>query len=745
MLENISTADESSLVEVEGQIESITYSNEENGFTIAKLKVKGNRAPITVVGTLVTPAPGETLKIKGSWVKHPKYGEQLQVDHYTIEVPASIHGIEKYLSSGIIKGIGPAMAKRITEKFGKETIHILDHQIERLGEIEGIGEKRIAMVGKAWQEQHQVRSVMMFLQSYGVGSGYAAKIFQKYGNHTIDLLKENPFRLATDIVGIGFITADKVANKLGFPKECQIRAEAGILYVLNHLADEGHVCYPYEALVGKCIEMLGIGREVITQAFEVIALEQKIVVEESNENRGEDNSHLQPNSHAVFLKRFHVCETGIAAKLKALVSAPKSVKIADTEKALHWAQQSLAIRLADQQRQALEIAMQSKVMVITGGPGTGKTTIINAILRVFSHEKAKIVLAAPTGRAAKRMHETTGHEAKTIHRLLEYSVQGKGFQKTADNPVECDIIIIDEASMIDTVLMHHLLKAIPLDATLILVGDVNQLPSVGPGNVLSDIIGSAAVPVVELDEIFRQAKQSLIIVNAHKIQEGELPITPPPGSSLSDFYFISQQDPNAALTTIIELVKERIPKRFELNSVDGIQVLTPMHRGTLGAANLNAELQKCLNPSQEGINKGGVYFKLNDKVMQLKNNYDKEVFNGDIGRIVRIDSENQELSISFDGRTIDFDFSDLDDIVLAYAVSVHKSQGSEYPAVVIPITTQHYVLLQRNLLYTAVTRARKLVVLVGTKRALAIAVNNDNQQRRYSRLRDRLAKPAAAS
>ncbi|MGM0428663.1 MAG: SF1B family DNA helicase RecD2, partial [Thermodesulfobacteriota bacterium] len=679
------------------------------------------------------PMPGEIIKMRGEWTNHPRYGEQFKIIHYKTSVPASVFGIQKYLGSGLIKGIGPVMAKRITKQFGKKTLDIIEEEIERLAEVEGIGEKRIRMIAQAWEAQKEIREVMLFLQSHGVSSGYATKIFKQYGDRSIQVVKENPYRLATDIFGIGFVTADRIAEKLGFDKHSELRAEAGILYVLNQLSDDGHVYYPYEPLIDKCIEILEVEREIISQALQTLSREDRIVIEELK------GLELLGESHtAVYLAKFHVSESGVANRLAALIKAPKSIRKIKTAKAIDWVQKQLSIRLAEKQVEAVRCSVENKVMVITGGPGTGKTTIINAILKIFSKLGVNILLAAPTGRAAKRMSETTGHEARTIHRMLEYSLQKGGFQKNEDHPLNCDLLIVDEASMVDIILMHHLMKAMPPQATFILVGDVNQLPSVGAGNVLKDIIGSGAVTVVELNEIFRQARESLIIVNAHKINGGIIPPLQSSGPS-DDFYFIEQDDPNAVLRIILDLVSKRIPGRFGFDPIDEIQVLTPMHKGTVGAGNLNAELQKTLNPSGEGIMRGERTFRVGDKVMQIKNNYDKEVFNGDIGRIKQVDEENQEALISFDGKDVPYDYTDLDEIVLAYAVSIHKSQGSEYPAVIMPVLTQHYILLQRNLIYTGVTRGRKLVVMAGTKRALAIGVKNDKTQKRYTHLRNRLS------
>ena len=722
------------LADLQGQIERITYTNEDNGFTIAKVKVYGRRELVTVVGNLMAPMAGEIIKMQGEWANHPRYGEQFKIVQYKTQVPASVYGIEKYLGSGLIRGIGPIMAKRIVKKFGKKTLDVIEADIEKLAAVDGVGKKRIEMVKTAWEEQKEIREVMLFLQTHGVSSGYATKIFKHYHNESIEVVKENPYRLATDIFGIGFVTADRIAEKLGFAKNSELRAEAGILYVLNQLADEGHVFYPYEPLVKKCQEILQVDREVIVKAFGTIALEDRIVIEDLNERILE----FRENNKAVYLAKFHFSENSIATRLKTLINAPKSIRKIDSDRAIKWIQQQLDITLALLQVEAVKCAAEDKVLVITGGPGTGKTTIINAIIKIFAKLGVDIMLAAPTGRAAKRMSEATGHEAKTIHRMLEYSIQKGGFQKNDEHPLKCNLLIIDEASMIDTILMHHLLKAIPPDATFILVGDVNQLPSVGAGNVLQDIIGSGAVKVVGLNEIFRQAQESSIIVNAHKINSGTVPSLKPSGKKLDDFYFIEQEDPEEVLKIILDLAKERIPKRFRFDPLDDIQVLTPMHRGTVGAGNLNVELQKALNPGEDVVTRGGRNFRLNDKVMQIRNNYDKEVFNGDIGRISWIDTETQEVTISLDGREVAYEYSDLDEVVLAYAISVHKSQGSEYPAVIIPVLTQHYVLLQRNLIYTAVTRGRKLVVMVGTRKALAIGVKNDKTQKRYTYLRYRL-------
>ena len=720
------------LIEIKGQIERITYHNEENSYTIAKMKIGGRQDLVTAVGNLLSVSAGEVLKLKGEWHNHPKFGEQFKIISYESVVPATVKGIEKYLGSGLIKGIGPVMANRLVTKFGMETLNVIETETRRLCEVEGIGDKRIGMIKKAWDDQKEIRDVMVFLQGHGVSPAYAAKIYKKYAKASVAVVQQNPYKLATDIFGIGFITADKIAGNLGISKESLIRAEAGILYVLHQLSDEGHVYYPYEPLVEECKKILGVERDTIVKAFGKISFEKKIVIEDLNK---ED---IKENNKAVYLAKFHVCEVGVAARLQELMRFPKKLKAFDREKALEWVQGELKIQLAKNQKQAVKEAIEKKVMVVTGGPGTGKTTIINSIIKIYGRLGQRVLLSAPTGRAAKRMAEATGHESKTIHRLLEFSPKEGGFKRDENNPLDADLIVIDETSMVDTVLMYQFLKAVPKDATLILVGDVDQLPSVGAGIVLKDIIDSGSIPTVMLNEIFRQAKESLIIVNAHRVNNGQMPIIEGSGDSLQDFYFFIIEEPEKVAEKIIELCKEKIPQKFGYRSIDDIQVLTPMHRGLVGASNLNTELQKHLNSSTDELVRGGLVLKVGDKVMQIRNNYDKEVFNGDIGRINKIDREEQEIIVNYDGRMVSYEYSELDEIVLAYAVSVHKSQGSEYPVVVMPVLTQHYMLLQRNLLYTGITRGKKLVVLVGTNKAVAIAIKNNKPQKRYTLLKERL-------
>jgi len=705
-----------------GQIERITFVSEEDGFTIVKIRVAGKKEPITALGHLMSPNPGEIIEMKGKWVKHPRYGSQFKIISYKTSVPASVYGIEKYLGSGLIKGIGPVMAKRIVKRFGKETLNIIEEDIEKLKQVEGIGEKRISMIKKAWDEQREIRDLMIFLQEHGISPSYAPKIYRKYKEKSIQIIKENPYRLAMDIYGIGFITADRIAEKLGFPKDSELRAMSGIIYVLQQVADEGHVYFPYEELLERCKKILDISQDTIENALQKLQTEGKVVRDDE----------------AIYLSQFYVCETSVAKRLIRLMEMPKSIRKINTEKAIEWVQKKLGINLAKRQKDAIRAVSENKILIITGGPGTGKTTVINAIIKIFSQIGAKILLAAPTGRASKRMTETSGYEAKTIHRLLEYSPEKGEFKKNERSPLKCDILIIDEASMIDIVLMHHLIKAVPLNATVVIVGDVNQLPSVGPGSVLKDMISSGVFPVVELNEIFRQARESLIVINAHRINAGEFPIFKSERKN-ADFYFIEEEDPEKGLSIIIDLVKNRIPKKFGFNPYEDIQVISPMNKGIIGAENLNEKLQESINPSSFGIIRGIKKLKLRDKVMQLRNNYEKGVFNGDIGRIVKIDQENQEVFIAFDTGIVAYDYSELDEISLAYAISVHKAQGSEYPAVVIPIFIQHYVLLQRNLIYTAITRGKKLVVIVGTKKAFLIGIKNNKIQKRYTKLDKRLS------
>lgn len=711
---------------LEGILERIVFFNEENSFTVARLQVAGRRELVTIIGALPSPMPGETLRLKGEWILDAKFGEQFRVDSCFSVLPATITGIEKYLGSGFVKGIGPIMARRLVARFGIETLNIIDESPERVQEVDGIGPVRSERIANAWQEHREIREVMIFLQGQGVSPTYAVKVYKKYGDRAISIVKENPYRLALDISGIGFKTADKIARNMGIDPGSQIRAEAGIIHVLSELVDEGHVYFPYEELKGKAASLLEVDEALLNTAVAALAEQRRVVVEECQ------------GVGSVYLTPLHVAEANVAKRLKILLESPKQFFQIDMEKAIEWVQQTNGITLAEMQKEALRRAIGGKVLVLTGGPGTGKTTLVNSLIRILEKKRQRIALASPTGRAAKRLSEVTGREAKTIHRLLEYSPTEGSFKRNEDNPLDADLVIVDEVSMVDILLMNHLLKAIPPEATLLLVGDVDQLPSVGPGNVLNDIIASGQVETVRLTDIFRQAQESLIVVNAHRVNRGEFPQITSPKGRQADFYFIERDDPEKTLELIKELCVHRLPRAFYLNPVDDIQVMAPMHKGVAGVANLNAELQTLLNPEGEAITRGGRSFRTGDKVMQIRNNYEKEVFNGDIGRAVGIDLEEQKLLVRFEDRVVSYEWSDLDELVLAYAISIHKSQGSEYPAVVVPLLSQHYVMLQRNLLYTAITRAKRLVILVGSKRAIAMAVRNNKVQHRYTALSARL-------
>lgn len=721
------------MAKLSGHIERVTFSSQENAFSVCKLKVKGQRDLVTIVGNMANPVPGECVEIEGKWGSHSKFGNQFQITKYKTLVPATAFGIQKYLGSGLIKGIGPVMAKRIVKAFGIKAMDIIENDIDKLSQVEGIGKKRVKMIQKAWDEQKEVRSVMLFLQSHGVSTAYAAKIYKVYGQDAINIVKENPYRLARDIFGIGFLTADSIAMNLGIQPDAPQRIQAGLEYVLLQLSDEGHVCFPYDELQSKIEQMLKVPEELVVSAINESKQSDRVVIETINESDVAESA-----TRYVFLKKFHICEIGITSNLYRIQKSSKSIRKIDEHRALEWVKSEIKIEFAKEQELAVRKSLQEKVLIITGGPGTGKTTIINAILKIFQTAGAKIFLAAPTGRAAKRMSETTRAQAKTIHRLLDYSMSEGGFKKNDKNSLRCDVLIVDEASMIDTVLMHHLLKAVPSSCTLILVGDVDQLPSVGAGNVLNDLIKSKAFSVVILETIFRQAQKSLIVVNAHKINRGDFPIIANENKK-SNFYFIQKEEPEDVLNTIVDMIQTRIPDRFGYDPFDDIQILTPMHRGIVGAGNLNKELQKVLNPGTISLKRGDREFRVSDKVMQIRNNYDKHTYNGDIGRVEDIDFVNQKVKIKFYSRIVEYDFTSMDEVVHAYAVSVHKSQGSEYPVVIIPVVTQHYILLQRNLIYTAVTRGKRLVVLVGTKKALAMAINTVKSSNRYTRLCNRFS------
>ncbi len=716
---------------VRGTLERVVFHNAENGYTVLRLKVQGKNDPVTLVGSMSTPQPGIGLLAFGTWVTDSRFGRQFKMERFETLLPATLEGIRHYLGSGLIKGVGPKTAQRIVDTFGTATFEILDKEPDRLSGVKGLSIRMVSAIKTAWSEHQGIRELIMFLQPHGVSTSYAVRIFRHYGADALDIVKQNPYRLAMDIHGIGFLTADNVAMKLGFGHESALRAEAGLLYVLKRINDDGHVFYPYDELVHQTSDELGVPTVLLEDALVRLQNDERVTIEELV---GDDGQEFR----AVYLQRFYHYESKIAFYLKRLLASPKSVRFENGESLLEKILRMLPIALAEEQVEAARSSLESKVMVVTGGPGTGKTTVINAIIKLFESARAKILLAAPTGRAAKRMSETSGLESKTIHRLLEYSPKDDGFARNENNPLACGLLVVDEASMLDTLLMYHLLKAVPLGATVVFVGDVNQLPSVGAGNVLKDIINSETVRVVRLTEVFRQAAASEIIMNAHRINQGELPPLLPPNGGLSDFYFIKQDDPEDCANMIVDLVKNHIPRRFNLDPVEDIQVLTPMHKGSAGVAALNSRLQMVLNPCREKIQRGERQYFLDDKVMQLRNNYDKDVFNGDIGRICYLNPDDRELTVRFDDRNVLYSFEELDEISPAYAISVHKSQGSEYPAVVIPLLTQHYMLLQRNLVYTAVTRGKKLVILVGSVRALQMAVKNNKMHKRFTWLEKRL-------
>ncbi len=716
---------------LEGELERITYSSPETHYTIAKLKTSKTHNMVTIVGSMPAVKPGQFLKIEGTWETHSKYGQQFKIASYEETLPATISGIKKYLASGIVKGIGPSTAHRMVRCFGAETLEIIEKNPERLVEVDGVGHAKAALICDAWKYNHAARGVMQLLQNAGVKTAYCAKILKTYGADAVNIIQSDPYRLATDIPGIGFYFADRIALKLGISRDDTQRVRACIRHVIEQFINEGHVFVYESQLVAQCADLFSLEADITRYSMEKLSADGELVIEnapDTSENR------------IVYLKEIHQAETGISNRIKALLSVPIIPTSIDAERISKEVQKKLAIALSREQVDVLEKILSHRAVIITGGPGTGKTTLIRSVNAIFEALGKRVLLAAPTGRAARRLSEVTRRNAKTIHRLLGVNFKDGLFDKNRDNPLDADAVIIDEASMVDTLLMFHLINAVPMTAVLILVGDVFQLPSIGPGNVLSDMIKSARTPVFYLKKIFRQAHKSPIVFNAHRIRQGEFPVFEPLDhtESLSEFYFIEQNDPNTVVATILELCNKTIPERFNLDPVHDVQILTPMHKGVIGTTHLNQVLQKVLNPNPVIVETRGSTFKIEDKVMHLKNNYQKEVFNGDIGTIRTVDVKENVFSVDFYGRTVSYDFTEMDEISLAYAISVHKSQGSEYPAVILPIMTQHFVLLQRNLLYTAITRGKKLVILIGTKKALAIALKNDTPKKRLSGLAFRL-------
>jgi exodeoxyribonuclease V alpha subunit len=705
-----------------GVVESIVFRNEDNGYSVCRVKADGQRDPVTVVGNCSAMWVGENLRAEGKWIRHPQHGFQFQADAITCMAPSSAKGIERYLGSGMIRGIGKVMAKRLVETFGEDTLRIIEKESSRIEEIEGIGPVRRKRIKQSWNEQKAVRDIMIFLQGHGIGTAQAARIYRQYGGDAIALVRTNPYRLCADVWGIGFKTADSVAMSLGIPEDSVIRARAGIVYVMRTLSEEGH-CYCTEPeLLLHAENLLGISVEILAEALKAEL----------------ETPRLTKDDDRIYLSELFEAECAVADGIRRLLDAPVRFKPIVADKAVDWAQERMQITFAPKQREALEQALQSKVSIITGGPGVGKTTIIRALRDVYSARKLTVRMAAPTGRAAKRMAESTGGEALTIHRLLKFLPQTGQFEFDGDNKLEGDCFILDEVSMIDIELMAHVMRALPGEATLVLVGDIDQLPSVGPGNVLRDLIQSNVITCEALDRIFRQGSGSLIIDNAHRINQGENLVVPDAGDTHADFYFLEAEEPDAVVQRMLELVSNRIPKRFGLDPFSDIQVLTPMRRNQLGADNLNAVLQQTLNPSGHEIERFGRKYRKGDRVMQIRNNYDKEVFNGDIGSITFVNEEDQEVTVESDGRHIVYEFSELDELVHAYASTIHKSQGSEYPAVVILLTTQHFKLLQRNLLYTAVTRGKQLVCIIGSRKAVGMAIRNTEIRQRRTGLKDRV-------
>ncbi len=721
-------------VVLQGSVERIIFHNADNGFTILRILPRSDAHenapkadPYVAKGYVLNPQAGVLVRMEGTWVHDARYGRQFQMHMCDEVLPASTEGIRLYLGSGLIKGVGEVVAGKIVEKFGEDTIRILDEEPEKILSVPKIGKKKLSSIIQGWAEHRGVRDLMMFLQPYGITANLAVRIYKHYGPEALEIVKQNPYRLAMDVRGIGFVSADNAAQKLGFSKDNALRAQAGVLYTLDKCNEKGHVYMPRDALLTLTSDELEISYDLVENALAELEAEERIVHEELGGEEG------------IFLQKFFHYESKTAFYLKRLLASPKSVHFENAADTVKSVLAQLPLALAEAQEKAIHTAATSKLMVLTGGPGTGKTTIIKAIIDAFHSVDAKILLAAPTGRAAKRMSEATNREAKTIHRLLEFNPGEDGFARNEDNPLACSLLIIDEASMMDIFLFYHLLKATPLGATMIFVGDVHQLPSVGPGNVLNDIIASQGLPVVELTEIFRQSSHSKIVYNAHLINKGQVPNLESSKERLSDFYFIHAKDPESVANLIVSLVTERVPQRFGYDAVNDIQVLVPMHRGEAGSENLNKRLQEVLIASNApSIQRGKKVFRLGDKVMQTRNNYEKDVFNGDIGTVILLDGKDRTLTVRIDDRNIPYEFDELDDIVPAYAISIHKSQGSEYPVVIIPLLMQHYMLLQRNLVYTGVTRGKKLVILVGESRALKMAIANNNTVKRHTRLQERL-------
>lgn len=733
---------------LEGSLERVVFAAEQSPFCVVRLRVRGRRDPVTAVGPLYGVQPGEALRLTGRWVQDPKWGEQFQAESWLTVLPSTLTGIEKYLGSGLVPGLGPVMAKRLVARFGLETLDVIDHQPERLVEVEGIGSVRSRRIREAWRQQRQVRQVIVFLQGHGVSTHHAVKIYKQYGDESLRVVSEHPYRLATEVWGIGFRTADQIAGRLGLAPDAPERLAAGLLHALSQAGDEGHLFLPRDELLRVGAELLAVAADALEPALAALAAEERVVIEASPAPEaarlplgdggapppGEGAAAGQP---AVYLRPFFLAERAAAARLRRLAAFPLPPVAVDVDRACRRFEQRHGLELAAAQREAIRRAVGGKVLVLTGGPGTGKTTLVRALVEVFAEKGERVVLAAPTGRAAKRLAEATGREALTLHRLLEWSPQGARFERDETRPLAADVLVVDEVSMVDMLLAHHLLKAVPEQARLVLVGDADQLPSVGPGNVLAELLASGAVPAVRLARVFRQDRAGLIVVNAHRVLAGELPLQPEEGRP-SDFFAIDKDDPEEVVDTLRRLVGERIPARFGLDPRRDVQVLAPMRRGRLGSLSLNAELQALLNPAGAEVPGSRGRLRVGDRVLQTRNDYELEVFNGDLGLVAGVDEETGDVRVRFEDREVRYPGDGLDPLELAYACSIHKSQGSEYPCVVVVLHTQHYVMLQRNLLYTALTRGKRLVVLLGNRRATARAVANHAPRRRWTRLAMRL-------
>lgn len=717
------------MIIINGILERLTYRNPENHYTIGKLRMANLADPITIVGYIAGVAEGETLKLGGKWGSHPKYGDQFKIETFEVVLPATMAGIRKYLSSGIITGLGPGMADKIVAHFGEQTLDIIENEPGRLTEINGIGKAKQERIEKAWNKHHSVRRVMKFLQDFNISVFHATLILKNYGADALHILKNDPYAIAADIPKFGFQIADSIALGSGVEKDDPRRVQAYILNFLLTCEDDGHVYAFKEEVIDQCAAILKISPDHVILALQSLDEYGSIILE------SDDSDQTR-----VYLKKLYRAEKGIADRIKAFLSMPAPDFNINMDQITELVLSNLAVKLSEEQLEVVCQVLAQRIVVITGGPGTGKTTLIRALCTVFNKLNRRIVLSAPTGRAARRLSEVTGKKAFTLHKLLGYDPESGSFEKNFVNPLELDVFVIDEASMVDTLLMFYLIQAAPIQSMIILVGDTFQLPSVGPGNILSDIISSEVVKTFFLTKIFRQAKQSPIIMNAHRIRNGEMPdLKPKPSEELSEFYFIENHSPKKVAETIISLCSSRIQNAFP--HIDEIQVLTPMHRGETGTINLNQRLQEVLNPATGGMDSGGMTFRPGDKVMHLKNNYEKDVFNGDIGTVCDVSKSTGKLSVDYDGRKVEYDIMELDELTLAYTISVHKSQGSEYSAVIIALTLNHFPLLQRNLLYTAMTRGKSLVIIVGSKKALETALNNNKTQHRRSGLKEKLAAP----